>query len=376
MTTETTKTTKRTDVHRPGAIIPSDYQQILDYVLPGAEPFDHWNVQEARALLESVGWHREGRLFGNLSKCGVCGAHFRNGSIYRHVPTGHLVTMGHDCADKYEMLADHSDWNAAKEAIEAQRARVIEARLNAETRTYLLAQHAGLAEAFEVKHHIIQDIKAQFDGSRVKYLTDKQIALVLKIAKDQNEKAARPPEVRAVAPTGRVKFAGILVSKKSQTTDFGTTIKGTIKVTTGAGVWLAWGTLPDSLWDHTHNDRPEVGDTIELTGTLSHGSDSGFAFFKRPTGAKIVERGPAHTLSQDSNVYAQENFRLRGWIQLNPIAEGKPARKVGDCRSKDLSNLICALAVARENTPQDARRWAAVVWVLGEMDGSHYTSKL
>ncbi len=62
--------------------------------------------------------------------------------------------------------------------------------------------------------------------------------------------------------------------------------KGTIKVHTDAGVWLAWGTLPAALLDA----QPSVGDVVEFTATLKRGRDAHFALYSRPTGGEIVSR--------------------------------------------------------------------------------------
>lgn len=282
---------KRTDCHRPGAIVPADYVQALDYILPGSEPFDQWNMQAARELCESVGWGKEGRMFGHMGKCGVCGANFRHGTIYRHEPTQHLVHMGHDCADKYEILADHDDWDAANEALTKQRAAVIQGKLNAERRAAQLNENPGLLEAFACDHYIVRDIKRKFEGSNFP-ISAAQIALVFKLAREQEtaaaKKAERDAETKAQAPEGRQTIRGVLVSKKSVEGPYGSSVKGTIKVTTDQGVWLAWGTLPAGLWDN--GNRPEVGDEIELTGTLVRGKEAHFAFFKRPTGPKYLGR--------------------------------------------------------------------------------------
>lgn len=307
---------KRTDCHRPGAIIPVDYVQVLDYIMPGSEPFDQFNMKEARELCASVGWASRGEMWGHMGKCGVCGAVFRHGTIYRHVPTGHLVHMGHDCADKYEILADHDDWNAANESLKARRAAVIQAKLNAERRAEQLSSNPGLAEAFECTHYIVQDIKRKFEGSNFS-ISEKQIALVLKIAREEKEKAARPAEVHVPAPEGRQTFEGVLVSIKSHEGAYGISIKGTIKVTTPDGVWLAWGTLPEALWDN--NDKPERGDVIRLTGTLSRGNEPHFAFFKRPTKPVYVERVARVPSPRDTPSAEQFRALSRNWFRVQEM---------------------------------------------------------
>ena len=45
---------KRTDVHRPGAIIPADYHFAMSYILPGSDPQERWNINLAIAHTHKV----------------------------------------------------------------------------------------------------------------------------------------------------------------------------------------------------------------------------------------------------------------------------------------------------------------------------------
>jgi hypothetical protein len=290
---------KRTDCHRPGAIIPSDYRHEVSYITGSANGPPvcvDLALDKMRAALETG--HG---IFGRCGTCGVCGAHYVYGEMWSHAPTGDLVHLGHDCAEKYDMLSG-TDWNAKIDAYRRHNAATIQARVNAERRTGQLAANPGLVEAFDCTHYIVQDIKRKFETSNFA-ISDKQISLVLKIAREEAARAARPPEAHIPAPTGRQVIRGVLVSKKSHDGPWGSTIKGVIKVQTPGGSWLAWGTLPDALWTNEVNGRdtlgviystrrrgPEMGDEIELTGTLTPGKDAHFAFFKRPTGARIITK--------------------------------------------------------------------------------------
>lgn len=109
------------------------------------------------------------------------------------------------------------------------------------------------------------------------------------------------------APTGRVTFAGTIVSAKEQAGEYGTSIKITIKVVTaGGGVWLAWGTCPAAIVDAARAYQPKTergiaidtdlfaklrGAEVEITGTLKEGREAHFALMSRPRGT--VKAWPA-----------------------------------------------------------------------------------
>lgn len=164
----------------------------------------------------------------------------------------------------------------------AERKKARDLALNAERaamRAACLAAHPGLEEALKVEHETIKDIGDKLEAYGE--VSEKAIALVFMLAERAREK-------HVPAPTGRVPVRGLLVSKKSVDSDWGTAIKGTVKVATPEGVWLAWGTVPSSLL--YYGERAEVGDVIEFTATLKPGRDAHFALWSRPTKARVVER--------------------------------------------------------------------------------------
>ncbi len=287
----------RSDCHRPGAIVPRDYSYVCSYDMGGiSEP--PWNAIVARELCVkavSDGF----KVFGCPGKCGVCGACYRYGDVWRHSPTGDLVHVGHDCADKYAMLAERDDFNAHLEMVKRARKAAIEAERRKCQRERLFARYPGLAEALEVDHYIVRDIRSRLFNQGYD-LSEKQIALVFKLAKEAAEKAAAPPkpeEKKVPAPVSneRQVIRGVLVSKKHYEGPYGSSIKGTVKVSTPDGVWLCWGTLPSSIllsYDAAGNsERVEVGDEIEFSAKLVAGErDPHFAFFKRPTNARVVSK--------------------------------------------------------------------------------------
>lgn len=350
---------KRTDCHRPGAIIPADYEFVFSYSLATTQngwpiPAMGINCEIERRTTDADGTTHNGQhspdgrccviglravakatfaATGGTGKCSVCGANYVYGDVWRH-KGGEHIHIGHDCADKYALLADRSEWELANGRARQAAAVALLKSQRAEERADFLAAHPGLAEDLEVDHPIVQDIAARFRTTAS--LSDKQVALVRKLA-DQIRNPP-PPETYVNAPTGKVTFRGTVVSVKDQETQYGDTTRITVKVTTDAGVWLAWGTCPAKMIDEARvlaSDRYEAeravldaeleafmesivmlpeserlaalaqrpsrypqrvttsddilrGATVEITATLKPGRDPHFAIMGRPRGTLVA----------------------------------------------------------------------------------------
>lgn len=94
------------------------------------------------------------------------------------------------------------------------------------------------------------------------------------------------------APTGKQTFKGRVVSVKIQNGAYGTTLRMTVKVTTPAGTWLAWGTAPMGCLSESCNHGGLKGCDVEITATLKPGRDPHFAILSRPRG-KVTRFGCA-----------------------------------------------------------------------------------
>lgn len=300
--------TKRTDPHRTGAIVPENYTYVASYALPtsdGGWPVPGWRINceierrreerddagklvrvingehDADGLCCMVAMLHIARLrfseHGGTGKCSVCGAHFGTGDVWRHNPTGEHINIGHNCADKYEMLAERGDFDAAMVSRDRARAAHRLAEENRKAVESFCADHPGLADDLAVEHHIISDIAAKL--RRFHSISDKQVALVRKIAAE----ARNPPpaEKHVDAPEGRVVVRGKVVSTKVDEMYGG--VKMTVKVETPAGSWLAWGTAPSAILGNGLK-----GCEVEFTATLKRGRDPHFAILSRPTKARIV----------------------------------------------------------------------------------------
>jgi hypothetical protein len=307
----------RTDVHSPSNIIPAHYSHILSYNLPSSQ--DGWPVPSSGINCEldyrnpetgENGKHSQDGLcciigirhiakgvFGgkwdSTGKCSVCGANFVYGDVWRHGPTGEFVHQGHTCAAKYEMLADRSAWELKLGRLQAAAAKAVIRARNEEERREFLSANPGLeaALALKDKHSILADLGDKF--SIYRGLSEKQVALALKLAHEVNNPEAAEPTVPAPIQSVRQTFRGVVVSVKDQEGQYGTSWKVTVKVQTDAGVWLAWGTLPASILDANRAQgrtaRALKGAVLEMTATLKPGRDAHFALMDRPKGSIVAE---------------------------------------------------------------------------------------
>lgn len=291
-----TRRARRSDIHRPGAIEPERYSYRGTYSCAGTEggwPVPAWGVDHALNVMSEV--HAAGgKIFGAVGSCGVCGASFRHGDIWQH-ENGDLVHFGHDCAEKYECIADRRLWERELGVLRERSAREHEAAMKVERAAYNIEradkEFPGIALALETDHYIVRDI-----AERVRQygkISPKQAELVFRLA----DEASRPKveDKHVDAPVGsRIDFVGEVVSIKFVESDYGPQVKCTIKVTTDAGSWLAWGTLPASIGSAlaAENDgnadlRPLRGRTVDMRATLKPGRDKHFAIMSRPSGVLL-----------------------------------------------------------------------------------------
>lgn len=273
----------RTDIHRKGAVIASDYEYVLSYSLAtsqGGWPVPSYRVNclldrrtkdhvptehDANGTCCILGMREKGKLFakhGNTGKCTICGAAFIYGDVWVHTKTGEHIHVGHDCADKYQMIADRSEFDGL-------RASFAEVAIKASEIQHFLDTHEGLADALKGDHNILRDLSSKLHQWR--YLSDKQVALALKIFSEMND-PNRQVETLVPAPTeGRIDISGEIVSVKQ--TDWGTRM--TIKVKTPAGAWLAWGNVPKGL-------VPQRGQSVTIRATAEAGREAHFCKYSRP----------------------------------------------------------------------------------------------
>lgn len=298
---------RRTDPHRPGAIVPADYEYIFSY--NGATSQDGWPVpsfginceldrrrewkdDEGKTHIENgkhnknglccvVGMLAHGHKFAmqethGTCQCSICGTHFVYGDVWRHIPTGEFIHVGHQCAEKYNMLADRSEWHKEHGRLRQAAAVECQKEQRKEAREAFLNEHEGLREALEEDHYIIADLGNRL--AREGYLSDKQVALALKIAAE-----VRNPTPKVDAPTGRVDFVGEVVGiKEVLDGPYGPQTKITVKVQELQGIWIAQGTCPRALVS-----KVERGMQVALRATLKPSRNHYFAYMSRPSGSFV-----------------------------------------------------------------------------------------
>lgn len=302
---------KRSDIHRVGAIIPENYDLVLCYSLSSSEdghpvpPFgvncevelrNHSTGENGKHRADSrcciIALRRSGVRWsehGTTGKCTACGAAFVHGDVWRH-RDGEHIHVGRVCADKYGLLADRGGYDAAYEAHKRGTAAYRLGVQNAAARAAFLAANPGLEGALEADHPILADLSGRF--RRFLALSEGQVLLALKIAHEIANPP--PPEKHVAAPEGRVTVRGRVVSVKEKESDFGVVWKMTVKVETPAGSWLVWGTCPESLCEHGRNTKPGdmpgglKGTQVEFVATLKRGQDAHFALASRPAKARVL----------------------------------------------------------------------------------------
>lgn len=289
----------RTDTHRRGAFVPEAYSFFGAYYLAVRTKGERKALEYLDARIQA--WLAsedvvdcEGLVYGDWGRCGVCGAHFSEGEIWRHKETLDLVHMGRDCCEKYDMVSG-TDWDAlSDERRRAGEARKTAAR-NSGERARILAAYPELADALKTDHYIVRDIARRFE--RDPFISEKQIALVFKLAAEVAEKArvdalraaSEPSKIAAPVSDKRVTVQGVVVSVKSYDSDFGPCLKMTVKVSTPEGEWLCWGSVPSTVEGaESYLGRIQRGDVVSFDCKLVAGREPHFALFKRPTKCRQV----------------------------------------------------------------------------------------
>lgn len=264
----------RTDLHRPSALVPADYEFVATFVharydMDGECVDEGYGLADVEEFLDT----HEGDIYGHAKKCGSCGARFHSGALLQHIPSGDAVFVGADCAETIGVLVDWSQAELCAKRAADRRKLAMQRAKKAQEIQALFDNTPGLEDAMSADHYIIRDIRGKL--SQYGSISDAQIALVFKLADEVKERGA---EKKCPAPEGRVTFSGKIVKIAAHDTMYGTSIKATIKVTNEREeCWLAWVTVPSSCdWNK--------GDEVTLTATLTaSGSSPHFAFGKRPT---------------------------------------------------------------------------------------------
>jgi hypothetical protein len=287
----------RTDVHRPSAIVPSDYE-LVDHFGWMTVPAEY-NEDGDSMIREPYGEHAMATyddgprvdLWPDLQKCDVCGARFVHGAVMTHVPTGLLLSIGHDCAAKYLSLRALPKRERADRAARRMRRRLAWKKMR-----LMLAAFPLLNKALKADHHISRDLRAK----AIKWgdLSEKQIALAFKLevqAAENAERKANEPDAVPVPETNkRFTLKGLVLGTRSEEGYYGATVlKMLVQVEAEGGVYKVWGTCPEAIWGNSEGSVVK-GCQVEFACKVQRSNDDeSFGFFSRPTKARILVHSEA-----------------------------------------------------------------------------------
>lgn len=301
---EALATLRRTDVHRPSAIIPADYEFVaFSHVkfedLSGSAAFVRIERERLAKHMEATGGHYSQHAHGG--NCHVCGAHCIYTAVFHHKPTNTYIKTGLDCTDKLDDSIDGSEFRSrvskGLEAVAGKRkaeATLTEAGLAAAWAIYADDKWNPDEPNGSAAYKVWQDTRTIRDmvGKLVKYgsLSDKQInflrILTDRVANAAERQARFAAQSAAAAPLPateeRTLVEGEVVSVKAADARFPAMgRKMVVRHPTG---WKVYGRVPASI-----DEDGLVGKRVRFVAAIKASDrDPKFGFFSRPTKAEVV----------------------------------------------------------------------------------------
>lgn len=303
----------RTDIHRPSAINPADYQYVGVEHMKIESIGDCYAAQAAREVVREH-MARTGGTWSNHEhggNCHICGASAIYTILFYHAATNSYIRTGSDCADKLEMSYDGAAFRSLQSGVKAAR----EAKAGKMKAQAVLAD-ANLSPAWDIfvseiptrpapcdPNFLVNDEKYEEATIRnivmklVKYgnISEKQLTfvrnLLVKIGNRAAVEAQREAERAAAAdcPAGRVVITGTVLARKEQERpayyygDNGIDTKILVQADSGFKVW---GNIFSNV---------QKGDKVTFTATVTVSKDDPkFGFYKRASKQIVngVKYGP------------------------------------------------------------------------------------
>lgn len=272
----TTDTIIRTDIHRPSAIIPEDYDYVsCDYYGQYAELWMGAERQAFRAHMERTGGRYSNHEHGGT--CHICGAHAMWVAKFWHRDTNTYIVTGMDCAAKMDM-GDAVAFRSAKKRVAAGRKLM---RGKAKAQEILTAR--GLDAAWAIytatdcsAHEREENIVADIVGKVVQYgsVSDRQADFLAKLVNvDIPQRAAR--KAARAEQNARSEHVGTVGERR----DFDLTVRFVTSVETRFGVmWITSMTDADDniVIYKGQSLGVERGATVKMAATVKeHGEYKG-----------------------------------------------------------------------------------------------------
>jgi len=313
---------KRTDVHAPSRIVPSDYNFVVVRTREDDElGFAGDAVKEFNNHRAVTGGKFSGHDHGG--SCNVCGAWMIDYAIFHHTPSNVYIKTGLDCAAKIDD-GHEDDFRRVAQIRRAAAKRVAAVESACETleslglldytetlfegavggivmystedHGYMRLLGAEPSDVFDTNYRLFTGkLWTYIDMVRnlVKYSSwsDKQIKFAKSIVAELSDVptviATRKAEHESAldAPEGKVEITAVVISVNRYDNWYngGIDTKMMVKHDGGFKVFV---TVPSKLI----NDIA-IGDTVSFVATLTRSDkDSKFAFGKRPSKAKIISK--------------------------------------------------------------------------------------
>lgn len=333
---------ERTDIHRPSAIVPADYEYVgIEFMK--IETFGDCAIIEAARAIVKAHMMRTGGTYSvheHGGNCHVCGAHAIYTVLFYHAKSNSYVRTGNDCAQKLDMAFDGNAFKRFVEGVKGAR----EAHAGKKKAQALLAdqgierawpiyiaewpQHtpecgasgkdqygddngasvpcncdivARVRDFDQYEERTIRDIVSKV--VRFGNISDRAAAFVSnlleKIANRAVMAAQRATEAEAAAPvpTGRVIITGRVLAVKTQEResyyrgDSGIDTKVLIQGLTGFKVW------------GNRFMNAEKGNLVTFTATIKPSkNDPKFGYFSRPSKAFFVKEETGEILTESAEI--------------------------------------------------------------------------
>lgn len=276
----------RTDIHRKGAIVPTEYRYIMSYSLSTTQEGWHIPSYNVNCILDTyhakqghdgncclIGMYNDPTKkfakHGGTGKCTICGAAYIYGDIWQHEPTGEYIHVGHDCADKMNHFIDRNAFTNSRE-------RFVDLSIRKMRLANFLEQFPDMVAVFEVadKNTIIADMRAKV--MQWGNLSDKQMSYAKKLADGIINPApvvAEPDPIEL--PLGLGEYTGRFVGCRYVESGYGTaSFKGLFLIERDGMLAKIWTTIPKGC--------DEKAESVTIKVNVQKSDKVGFYFGKHP----------------------------------------------------------------------------------------------